>query len=218
MAKSKKPLTEEQKHRKRVAAAKKAAKTRKANIPDEVKKAKAAEKRARTMAKKRKALIEEAYQRNRAAKRQTAAFQRRSAAAKKGWETRRAIDRGMKCIDTLRKMIASWAPMPYWSESMTIVKRSDRNSLEAVLNSSIQMNGEREIAIRLEKDADVNIDYADTILWDSNEDRVDTAKAHLYPLLTGGPIDAKKAKEMADKFTEDELAEANAELDFLGIF
>ena len=211
----KKPLTEEQKHKIRVAAAKKAAKTRKANIPEALKKAKAAEKRAKTMAKKRKALMEEAYQRNLAAKKKTAAWQKRSSAAKKGWETRRAIDRGKKVIESLRKMIDNWAPDPHWSAAMASTKTNDRNSLQNMLDSAIRQFGEKEVAKRIEADADQNLGYADTILWDSNDDRVDSAKAHLISILNSGPVDAQQAKDIAEKYSREEMEEAEAELDFL---
>lgn len=198
----KKPLTEAQKHKIRVAAAKKAAQTRRANIPEAVKKAKAAEKRARTMEKKRKAAMEEAYQRNLAAKKQTAAWQKRSAAAKKGWETRRAIDRGMKVIKSLQEMISNWTPEKHWSDMTAAAKRDDKNTLQSLLNGAIQRDGEKEVARRLEQNADLNLNNANVILYDSDDDRVDFALAAISSVINGQALTAKESTELSEEMED----------------
>ena len=215
MAKKKKSLTEEQLHKIRSAAAKKAAKTRKANILEAVKKAKAAEKRAKTLEKKRKARMEEAYQRNLAAKKQTEKWKKRSEAAKKGWETRRTINRAKKVLKHFQDAINSWAPEPRWSQSMQAMKTADKNSLDNMLKNAIANYGEEEVAKRLEKDGDIAMNYAYEILWDSKQEAVESAKAHLLTILNQGPLDANSAKKVAEQLTKEEMEQAQSELDFL---
>lgn len=199
----KKPLTEAQKHKIRVAAAKKAAQTRRANIPEAVKKAKAAEKRARTMEKKRRAAMEEAYQRNLAEKKKTAAWQKRSAASKKGWETRRAINRGMKVIERIRNIIASWTPQENWSNATVVKKNADRHTLSALLEGAIQRDGEKEVARRLDKNADQNLSYVDIILYNpSDDDKVDTAISNISDVINGKPLDAEESAQLNEEMED----------------
>ena len=174
-----------------------------------------AQKAAKTRAATRKARLQEAVKAWEQRKKATASYAKRSAAAKKGWETRRVIERGKKVIKALRTLLDNWSPMPYWSEAFTAVKRADKNALQRLLDTAINTFGEREVAIRLEKDADLNMEAADAICYHSNQENVENAKAHLTTVLNGGPMDANQAKKTSEEFTRNEWDEANAELDIL---
>ena len=161
-----------------------------------------AQKAARTRAKTRKTRLQEAVKAHEAAKKQTAAWQKRSAAAKKGWETRRTIDRGMKVIKSLQEMIANWTPEKHWSDMTAAAKRDDKNTLQSLLNGAIQRDGEKEVAKRLEQNADQNLNNANVILYDSDDDRVDFALAAISSVINGQALTAKESAELSEEMED----------------
>ena len=195
-------LTDEEKKIKRSLAAKKAAQTRSFNKTAAGKRSAAAKKGWQT----RKAKMTQAEKRSAAAKKaaktrrsKTPEFKRRSEAAKKGWETRRVIARGTKVIEEIKNIIDNWQPEPQWSDATIAKKEEDKNELKALFDQQIETQDEKTVAIKLEKVAEQAVKWAETICYDSDDERTDNAFNLFAEAIKGSPLNAEEAKALEDQ-------------------
>ena len=195
-------LTDEEKKIRRSLAAKKAAQTRAFNKTAAGKKSAAAKKGWQT----RKAKMTQAEKRSAAAKKaaktrrsKTPEFKRRSEAAKKGWETRRKIQAGVKVIKEVREIIDNWRPEPHWSDAMTAKKEEDKNILKAFFEQQIADKGEKTVAIRLEAVANQAIPWAETICYDSDDDKVENALQQFTYAVMDRSLNAEEWKQIEEQ-------------------
>lgn len=195
----------------RSAAAKKGWKTRRENL-----------KQKQTPQERRSAAAKKGWETRR---RKTPEFQRRSAAAKKGWETRRRKkmeEQGGpvqtdKVLMAVLDLIRNWAPDPSWRSVTVERKREDKDNLSNTISNEIISSGYDVVARRLEENPE-SLGYANHVLYDY-EDKTTTAEfAKFISVLKGRPVNADESKKINNALSSEEKAEADAELEFLGVF
>lgn len=105
-------------------------------------------------------------------------------------------------LQEMRDKISSWTPMSYWTPSLTEAKTRDKQTLSDILESAIQTYGEKTIADRLQKQADIITHLTDEILYGSGSkegnfrDGRTTVNADLSAIasiLKGGPLTPEEA-------------------------
>lgn len=105
-------------------------------------------------------------------------------------------------LEEMRDKISSWTPMSYWTPSLTEAKTRDKQTLSDILESAIQTYGEKAIADRLQKHADIITHLTDEILYGSGSkegnfrDGRTTVNADLSAIasiLKGGPLTPEEA-------------------------
>lgn len=105
-------------------------------------------------------------------------------------------------LEEMRDKISSWTPMSYWTPSLTEAKTRDKQTLSDILEAAIQTYGEKAIAERLQKQADIITHLTDEILYGSGSkegnfrDGRTTVNADLSAIasiLKGGPLTPEEA-------------------------
>lgn len=105
-------------------------------------------------------------------------------------------------LQEMRDKISSWTPMSYWTPSLTEAKTRDKQTLSDILESAIQTYGEKAIADRLQKQAEIITHLTDEILYGSGSkegnfrDGRTTVNADLSAIasiLKGGPLTPEEA-------------------------
>lgn len=195
----------------RSAAAKKGWKTRRENL-----------KQKQTPQERRSAAAKKGWETRR---RKAPEFQRRSAAAKKGWETRRRKKKeeeggpvqSDQVLQAVLKLIADWEPDDNWKSETITRKREDKNELARVLSDEISSSGRDVVARRLEENPE-SLEYANTVLYAYEDRETSTAFAKFVAVLRGRPLTVDESKKINEALTSEEKAEADAELEFLGVF
>lgn len=189
------------KRAKRSAAAKKGWETRKKNMSPQARRSAAAKKGWET--RRRKMSPQE--RRQRAAKkgwetrrRKTPEFQRRSQAAKKGWEKRRVADRAFAVLQQVREEIENWEPEASWSNTLTANKEQDVTTVRSLLEGAIERDGEKAVAMRLENNAEHVLSAIATVLYDSNQERVDSAVAAFANVINERALTAEESADLED--------------------
>lgn len=133
----------------------------------------------------------------------------RKRAAQKGVETRRKTytppHEEDLILRTIEQMIADWTPYPNWSDYFTQAKKQNRDSLRALLDSSIASHGRKEVARRLQAEAETVIALADEILYSSDEDAVNLDLAYFATILKGSALTLEESiyfTEVAENYNE----------------
>ena len=133
----------------------------------------------------------------------------RKRAAQKGAETKRKKNSPPHEEDvvlrTIEQMIDQWSPLPHWSTYFTQAKSENRKSLQALLDTNIALMGRKEVARRLQAEAENVITMADEILYSSDEDAVNLDLTHLASLLKGAPLTLEESiyfTEVAENYNE----------------
>ena len=195
----------------RSAAAKKGWKTRRENL-----------KQKQTPQERRSAAAKKGWETRR---RKTPEFQRRSAAAKKGWETRRRKKmeeqggpvQSDQVLQAVLKLIADWEPDDKWKSETIERKRENKNELARVLADEIASAGRDVVARRLEEHPE-SLEYANTVLYAYEDRETSAAFAKFVAVLRGRPLTVDESKKINEALSSEEKAEADAELEFLGVF
>lgn len=108
-------------------------------------------------------------------------------------------------LRTIEQMIAEWSPYPNWTDYFTQAKAQDRDKLRALLDSSIASLGRKEVARRLQADAETVIVLADEILYSSDEDAVNLDLANFASILKGSALTLEESiyfTEAAENYNE----------------
>lgn len=130
----------------------------------------------------------------------------RSEAAKKAAQTRK-INRTMKVLKEVRKIIAEWTPNPAWSDDLAHIKEQDKNKLENMLNGAIAAEGEYAVAKRLEEKHDQVIELTYAIIYgdspkrnmpQSGRDGVMQNLATFAAILHGKPLTIRESMEYTE--------------------
>lgn len=131
--------------------------------------------------------------------------QERSEAAKKGAHTRK-INRAMKILKEVRRIISEWTPNPTWSAHLSDLKEHDKNQLETILNSAIAAEGEEAVAQRMQEHADEIIELTYAIIYgDSPKNKsgggrsgVQSNLAAFSAIVRGRPLTVGESKEATE--------------------
>ena len=104
------------------------------------------------------------YDQGKKVKGSTRRAQERSEAAKKSAHTRK-INRAMKILKEVRRIISEWSANPAWSDHLASLKEQDKNQLETILNGAIASEGEEAVAQRMQEHADEIIELTYAIIY-----------------------------------------------------
>lgn len=145
------------------------------------------------------------YDQGKKVKGSTRRAQERSEAAKKAAVTRK-INRAMKVLKEVRKIIEQWTPNPSWSDYLSNLKEQDKNQLETILNGAIASEGETVVAQRMQKAGDEIIELTYAIIYgDSPNNRsgggrsgVQSNLARFSAIIRGRPLTVEESKEMSE--------------------
>lgn len=192
-------------------AAKKGWKTRRKNI-----------KQKQTPQERRSAAAKKGWETRR---KKTPEFQRRSAAAKKGWETRRRKQmeeeggpvQTDQVLQAVLKLISDWTPGSGWKAATVERKREDKNDLASAIADEIASAGRDVVARRLEENPD-SLEYANKVLYAYEDKETTAALAKFMGVLRGKPLTVDESKKVNEALSSEERAEADAELEFQGVF
>lgn len=195
----------------RSAAAKKGWKTRRENL-----------KQKQTPQERRSAAAKKGWETRR---RKTPEFQRRSAAAKKGWDTRRRKNteeqggpvQSDQVLQAVLKLIFDWEPDDDWKPVTVERKRNDKDDLARVLADEISSSGRDVVARRLEENPE-SLEYANKVLYAYEDRETTSAFARFVSVLRGRTLTVNESKDINEALSSEEKAEADAELEFLGVF
>ena len=128
----------------------------------------------------------------------------RSEAAKKSAQTRR-INRTVKVLKEVQKIIAEWTPNPAWSDDLAQMKEQDKNRLENMLNGAIATEGEYAVAKRLEEKYSEVIELVYAIIYGQSKDRASAGRsgvmqnlAKFAAILHGSPLSIRESMEYTE--------------------
>lgn len=104
-------------------------------------------------------------------------------------------------------MIKAWAPYRNWSKYFFNVKSEDMNRLVTLLYDAISQFGRKEVARRLQAEADTVIEICDRILYSSDIEKVDLDLTHFATILKGSPLTQEESAyftNLAESYNEGE--------------
>ena len=131
--------------------------------------------------------------------------QERSEAAKKAAATRK-INRAMKILKEVRRILTEWAPNPAWPDYLAAQKEDDKNILERLLNGAVASEGETQVAMRMQEHAAEIIELTYAIIYgDSPKNRsgggrsgVQLNMARFQAIIYGRPLTIGESKEATE--------------------
>lgn len=128
----------------------------------------------------------------------------RSEAAKKAAQTRK-INRTVKVLKEVQRIIAEWTPNPAWSDDLASMKEQDKNKLENMLNAAIATEGEYAVAKRLEDKYAEVIELVYAIIYGQSKDRASAGRsgvmqnlAKFAAILHGKPLSVRESMEYTE--------------------
>lgn len=133
----------------------------------------------------------------------------RSRASQKAVKTKQAKYAPPNEDDTILRMvedmIKAWAPYRNWSKYFFNIKSEDMNRLATLLYDAISQYGRKEVARRLQAEADTVIEICDRILYSSDIEKVDIDLTHFATILKGSPLTQEESEyftNLAENYTE----------------
>lgn len=136
----------------------------------------------------------------------------RSRASQKGVKTRQQKyynppNEDDTVLRMVEDMIKAWAPYRNWSKYFFNVKGEHKNRLATLLYDAIAQQGRKEVARRLQAEADTVIEICDRILYSSDIEKVDIDLTHFATILKGSPLTQEESEyftNLAETYNESE--------------
>lgn len=120
----------------------------------------------------------------------------------------------LQIIDDIKRMIESFEPRVYWSDSFKLGKYQKRSMIDIMLYDEIREHGEYAVAHRLEQNATELIALVERILYDSDSRDADNFNmSRFVELLIGRPLTQDESdmySEMAQDYAMDALRGENS--------
>lgn len=95
--------------------------------------------------------------------------------------------------------LSNWRPQENWTVSMKTLKIRHHNTLEMMLRGAINREGREAVAKRCEENADYFIDNVNTVLYDSDEAKVNSAMGEISRVIFGSSIDHETNIEFTEQ-------------------
>lgn len=136
--------------------------------------------------------------------------QERKAAAKKGVETK-AINKGLKILANIRKIIDEYTPDERMSTWLAMKKYEDRDKLKNTLEGAIATDGEQAVAKRINESSEDIVEIIYMILYGyrtpTGGPGLQMNLAKFVSIIRGRPLTVKESMEYTEYGENEETAD-----------